>query len=229
MISFFIPIRKNSKRIKDKSTRKIGKYNLGLTEIKIQHLKKLKNIAQPYKPLPKIEFIISTDSDKIKKYLKKFPWIKLHNRSKQLATDDCLDDLIKEVPKICSGSYILWTHVTSPSFNEQCYKNFILHFLKNSKKHDSAFSADLIGTYILNSKYKWVSHDRKKNKWPRTQDLEKHFSVNSAAFIAKRKIYFNNKDRLGKKPLPILSESKTGFDIDEMEDLIFFRKNLMNN
>ena len=68
MISFFIPIRKNSKRIKDKSTRKIGKYNLGLTEIKIQHLKKLKNIAKNYKTLPKIEFIISTDSDKIKKY-----------------------------------------------------------------------------------------------------------------------------------------------------------------
>ena len=227
MISFFIPIRENSKRIKNKSTRRIGKFKLGLTEIKIRHLKKLKNLIKRYNKIPKIEFIVSTNSNKVKKYIKKFSWIKIHNRSKKLASDDCLDDLIKEVPKICSGNFILWTHVTSPCFDEFCYKNFILDFLKNLKKHDSAFSADLIGTYILNNKFKWVSHNMNKKKWPRTQDLEKHFSVNSAAFIAKRQIYIRQNNRLGSKPLPILSKAKTGFDIDEMEDLIFLKENLM--
>ena len=227
MISFFIPIRENSRRIKYKSTRKIGKFNLGLTEIKVNHLKKLKILIKKNKKIPKIEFIVSTDSNKVKKYIENFSWIKIHNRSKRLASDDCLDDLIKEVPKICTGNIILWTHVTSPCFNEFCYKDFIIQFLKNFKRHDSAFSADLIGTYILNSKYKWVSHNIKKKKWPRTQDLEKLFSVNSAAFIANKKTYLEHGNRLGNKPLPILSKEKTGFDIDEMEDLIFFKKNLM--
>ena len=46
MISIFIPIRKNSKRIKNKNIKKIGKFKYGLTEIKINHLEKLKNIFQ---------------------------------------------------------------------------------------------------------------------------------------------------------------------------------------
>ena len=36
MISFFIPIRKNSKRIKNKNIKKIGRNKFGLTEIKFQ-------------------------------------------------------------------------------------------------------------------------------------------------------------------------------------------------
>ena len=227
MISFFIPIKKNSKRVKNKSTRRIGKFKLGLTEIKILHLKKLKNILKKDNRLPKMEFIISTDCEKVKKYVKKYPWLKLHNRTRALATDDCLDKLIKEVPKICLGKFILWTHVTSPCFNEFCYKNFLLEFLKNIKKCDSAFSANLVGTFVLNDKYKWISHDITKKKWPRTQDLKKLFSVNSAAFIAKRSIYTKMNDRLGKKPFPIISEKWSGFDIDNMEDFDFYQRKLI--
>ena len=99
MISFFIPIRKNSKRIRNKSIKKIGHYKYGLTEIKINHLKKLKNIFKNEGKI-RIEFIISTDCKIVKEYVKNFRWIKLHERKKDLATDDCLDKLIKEVPKI---------------------------------------------------------------------------------------------------------------------------------
>ena len=43
MISFFIPIRKGSKRIKNKNIKPIKNFKLGLTEIKILQLRKLKN------------------------------------------------------------------------------------------------------------------------------------------------------------------------------------------
>lgn len=224
MISFFIPIRKNSKRIKNKSIKKIGRYKYGLTEIKINHLKKLKNIFKNEGKI-RIEFIISTDCKRVKEYVKNFRWIKLHERKKDLATDDCLDKLIKEVPKICLGKYILWTHVTSPCFDHNSYKKFIINFLNNKKRYNSAFSADLIGTYIMNKKSEWISHNISKKKWPRTQDLENHFSVNSAAFIAKRSVYIKNRDRLCKKPLPLLTPKGSGFDIDTKEDLFFFKKN----
>ena len=46
MISFFIPIRKNSKRIKNKNITKIGKYKYGLTQIKVTHLKRLKKLSK---------------------------------------------------------------------------------------------------------------------------------------------------------------------------------------
>ena len=224
MISFFIPARKNSKRIKNKSIRRIGSYKYGLTEIKINHLKKVRDLFNSGSSL-KVEFIISTDSQKVKNYVKNFKWIKIHHRTKDLAGDDCLDKLIKEVPKICSGQYILWTHVTSPCFDHKCYKKLISSFFKFKKKYNSAFSADLIGTYIMDYNSNWISHNYTKKKWPRTQDLKKYFSVNSAAFIAKKSVYIKNKDRLCRRPLPLITEKGKGFDIDSKEDLIFFKKN----
>ena len=224
MISFFIPIRKNSKRIKNKNINRIGHFRYGLTEIKIAQLKKVRVLFNKKLKL-KVEFIISTDSQEIKKFVHKFKWIKIHHRTKELAADDCMDKLIKEVPKICSGEYILWTHVTSPCFDHKCYEKLILKYLSSKKNYDSAFSADLIGTFIINDSFKWVSHNYNKKKWPRTQDLKDHFSVNNAAFIAKKSVYIKNNDRLCKRPLPHVTEKGKGFDIDTEEDLIFYKKN----
>ena len=41
MISIFLPIRKGSKRVKNKNLRPIGSIRFGLTEIKIKQIKKL--------------------------------------------------------------------------------------------------------------------------------------------------------------------------------------------
>ena len=89
MISIFLPIRKGSKRIKNKNIKPLPHHKFGLTELKIYQLKKLKK-----KLKKKLEIIVSTDCDRIKKYLLKFPWIKVNNRPKNLATDDSLDKLI---------------------------------------------------------------------------------------------------------------------------------------
>ena len=45
MISFFIPIRKNSKRVRNKNTRALPYFKYGLTEI-VNQLKKLKSIKR---------------------------------------------------------------------------------------------------------------------------------------------------------------------------------------
>ena len=216
MISIFIPIRKGSKRVVNKNFRPIGKYKLGLFEIKIRQLQKLKNINKKYN----FEFIISTDSKKVEKYCKKFKWIKIHKRRKSLAGDHSLQKLINLVPNICKGNYILWTHVTSPMFGSRDYINFLNSFYKNKKTiSSSAFSADIIQKFIYTEKAGWISHNaNKKIKWPRTQDLKKLYELNSAAIIAHRKIYINDKNRLCKKPIPILTSQNKGFDIDTIED-----------
>jgi len=146
----------------------------------------------------------------------------LHARPNHLAKDDCLDKLIAEVPKICKSKFILWTHVTSPFFDQKDYFSFIKKFLVQ-KKYKSAFSANLISTFILNEKNVWISHDRKKKKWPRTQDLKKFYSINSAAFIATRDNYIKFSDRLDSKPLPIITKKGSEFDIDFIEDMNYFK------
>ena len=216
MISFFIPIRSGSKRIKDKNTRSLPRFNFGLTEIKIKQIQKFKNLVKKYKIKQDFEYIVSTNCKKTIKYLKNYKWIKVHNRSRKLSMDDSLDDLIKILPDICSGDFILWTHVTSPFFDQHEYINFIKIFLRN--KFKSAFSADLIQKFIYNPKKKWISHQSSKKKWPRTQDLEPMFVANSGAFLANRKVYIKDNNRICKNPLPIVTHKEKGFDVDDIND-----------
>ena len=50
-----------------------------------------------------------------KKYLSQFKWIKVFDRSERLSADDCLDELVLEVPRICKKIY----------FMVSCYKPLI--------------------------------------------------------------------------------------------------------
>ena len=219
-LSIFVPIRKNSKRIKNKNIKPLPGLKLGLTELKIKQLKKFK-IQYLKKYNKNLEIVISTDCLKILKYTNKFSWIKVFERKKSLATDDSLEKLIRHVPQICKNEYILWTHVTSPMFNEIDYMKFIENFCFQKKKNNiskSAFSADIIQKFMLDEKRNWVSHNFRKKKWPKTQDVKRFFLVNSAAFIAKRETYERENDRLCRKPLAIKSRVGSGFDIDNIED-----------
>lgn len=205
----------------NKNISRIKNFKFGLTEIKLLQIKKLIFNLKKKKILANL--VVSTDSEIIKKFVSNKYWIKLHDRPKKLAQDDCLDQLIKEVPKICTGKYILWTHVTSPLFDHRDYLSFVEQFFAQ-KKHKSGFSANLISTFLLNDKNKWISHNRLKKKWPRTQDLKKFYSVNSAAFISSRENYIKFSDRLDNNPLPILTRKGAEFDIDFIDDMKYFKK-----
>ena len=111
-------------------------------------------------------------------------------------------------------------------FDEYCYINFIQTFLKKIKYYDSAFSATSIDSFLVNEDNKWLSHDRNKKKWPRTQDLKKFYLVNNAAFINSKKNYKSFSDRLDKKPLPIITHKYFDLDIDDKDDLIYLKNYL---
>jgi len=220
MISIFVPIRAGSKRVKNKNIRKISNFQLGLTEIKIKQLLKLKKKLGKKKD---IEFVIATNCLKVLDYCKHYKWIKTFRRNNKNSGDHSLNKVIKLAPKICTRKFILWTHVTSPLFNSHCYFEFINFFFKN-KTSKSAFSADLIQKFLYQKDKKWISHNKKKNKWPRSQDLKPTFVANSAAFIANRKTYIHANDRLCDDPFPIISKGNTGFDVDNKDDFQSLKK-----
>ena len=91
------------------------------------------------------------------------------------------------------------------------------------------FTSDLLKKFYTNSKGKYLSHDRKKNKWPRTQDLEELYIINSAGFLSSKKNYFRFKDRLCDNAKPYISRINSGFDIDDKNDFDFFEKYLIKN
>ena len=222
LISIFLPVRKGSKRVKNKNFASINNFKYGLLEIKVKQFLKLRKYFK--KREIEAEFIVSTDCNITKCFIKNYSWIKIHNRTKKFSKDDCLDLFINAVHNICLGNFILWTHVTSPLFNHFDYIHFLEFFLKSRKNFQSAFSATLIGSYVLNKKYKWISHNMKKKKWPRTQDLSPLYIVNNAAFIANRNVYKICKNRLDSFPLPILSRKGSDLDIDNKHDFDYFKK-----
>ena len=224
LVSIFFPVRSGSKRIKNKNIRPIKNFKAGLLEIKINHLIKLNKIFKKNLPNYKLEIIFSTNCKKTKSFLKKHSWIKVFDRKKSLSSDDVLDKLILEVPRICKGDIIFWSHVTSPLFDENLYISFIKKFLKNKNDFDSAFSATKIESFLMDENSNWLSHDVEKKKWPRTQDLKGMFVVNNALFASKREVYIKLKNRLGKRILPIATPKYYDLDIDCLGDLEILKK-----
>ena len=88
LVSIFFPVRKGSKRIKNKNIRKINQYDHGLLEIKVNHLKKLRKLFKDKFHDYEIEFVFSTNCKKTKKFLKNKNWIKVFDRKEHLSSDD---------------------------------------------------------------------------------------------------------------------------------------------
>ena len=95
--------------------------------------------------------------------------------------------------------------------------NFYLKQKKNFTSQ-SAFTCETINKFVMNEKNEFISHNEKKIKISRTQDLKKMYLINSAAFIA-TKVYIKNSNRLCKKPMKY--ECKNILDLILMIMIIF--------
>ena len=215
MISIFLPIKKTSRRIPNKNISRIKNYKYGLTEIKLNQLKKLFFLLK--KKEINCDITVSTDSPIVKKYVSSLPWVNLHDRPNHLAKDDCLDSLIKEVPKMCKSKFILWTHVTSPFFDEKNYSEAIKTYKKNIKKYDTLIGANIIQDFIFD-KTKPYNYNPKKTYWPNTQTLKKLYKINNTIFLTSAKIYLKVKNRIGKKLFFYNVEKINSIDIDNIDD-----------
>ena len=68
--------------------------------------------------------------------------------------------------------------------------------------------------------------------WPRTQDLDPLYPINHTMFLAKREVYVEQKNRLGKKILLHVMDEFHSFDIDWPDDFVIAEimyKNLYGN
>ena len=215
-ISVFLPCRAGSKRIKNKNIKKIHNFKFGLFEIKISQLLKIKNIQKIY---------ISTDDDKILDYCFRIRSSKilLDKRKAELCLDSTkLEDLISHASDLVQEDHILWTHVTSPFVNSNLYKNMISQYLSFKNNFDSLMSVNKIQKYLWHNN-KIFNYKHNLIKWPSTQDLIPLYEITSGAFIASRKIYKTQKDRIGKNPYLFNLSDIESFDVDWPEDF-----NLLN-
>ena len=214
-VTCFLPCRAGSERVKNKNTRQFAGIEGGLLKIKLDQLIRCSLIDT---------IVLSTDDQKVIDVSKPYGnRIRIDNRPSELASSDAsTDDLIRYVGKIISGPHILWTHVTSPFTGEDIYTRAIndyFSFIKTDK-FDSLMSVTPLRVHVWDRKGEPVNYKRAEIRWPRSQQVDPLFEVNSAIFINSRENYITLEDRIGLKPLLFEMERTESLDIDYEDDFL---------
>ena len=121
------------------------------------------------------------------------------------------------------GKMVAWkdatTHVLTHSLH---YGNAVFEGVRAYKLdegYDSLVGVTALKNFLLNKEGKLINNTT-DIPWPRTQDLEALYPINHAMFLAKREVYVEQKNRIGKKPLLHIMDELHSFDIDWPDDFI---------
>lgn len=214
-IAFFLPTRKGSERVCNKNTRPFADIEGGLIENKIQQLLSTKNLD---------EIILSTNDEKCIYIAEKYTSdtrLRIIPRPEELCLSSTnLQDLIRYVPTITNADHILWGHVTTPLAGADIYESAVEKYLSVlNDGYDSLVSVKELRNFLLDKTGHLVNNNTNL-PWPRTQDLEPLYEINHAIFLAKREVYTNMANRIGKKPFLFLMDELHSKDIDWEEDFI---------
>lgn len=211
-VAFFLPTRKGSERVIDKNTRPFAGIKGGLVENKVKQLLETKLID---------EIIFSSNDETCMAVAERFrdSRLRIVERPKDLCLSTTnLQDLICYVPTITDADHILWGHVTTPLCGADQYDAGIkLYFDKLCEGYDSLVGVTELKNFLLNREGKLINNTT-DIPWPRTQDLEALYPINHTMFLAKREVYTEQKNRIGRKPVLHIMDELHSFDIDWPDD-----------
>ena len=224
-----VPCKAGSKRVREKNIRNFA--NSNLVKIKLNQLLKV----------PEIKLIVvSTDDEEVISICRSFrnPKIKINlekrdesSRISNLGLVGYIVQMIKE-----KEGHLLWTHVTSPFFTEKTYSRAIKSYFSNLGEYDSLASVQKIQSFIWDESMNPVNYSIEKGRWPKTQDTNPLYILNSGIFMIPIPLMKKLKDRLGKKVFFFETNDIENIDIDwpenfEIADLLwknFKRKSTSN-
>ena len=84
---------------------------------------------------------------------------------------------------------------------------------------DSLLTARKIGQFVVNDENEIINCDRKKEKWPRTQDLPKWYELDSGIEpIMSIDLIKSLHDRIGQRPYLYITDAIQSIDIDYKEE-----------
>ena len=204
IIAAVIVSRKGSKRIQNKSKKKINNQNL--IERKILQLKKVKLINKIY---------LGTNDVSLKKISLKYK-INFVKREEKYCDEIKTNakDMIKNMLKFVDADVILWAHLTNPFINEKHYDKAIKIFKKLKKKYDSLFSATILKNHFWDHKKKPINHNPFAKKHIISTKLPPIYSQNGGIFIRFKKDMIKDGGFIGKKPFIFEMNEIDGWDLD---------------
>ena len=207
-VAFYLPTRKGSERVANKNTRPFAGIEGGLVENKIRQLLKTKLID---------EIIFSSNDEACIAIAEKYhdSRLKIIERPMELCLSSTnLQDLICYVPTVTDADHILWGHVTTPMCGAEQYDAAVeLYMKKLDEGYDSLVGVTELKNFLLNKDGELINNTT-DIPWPRTQDLEALYPINHTIFLAKREVYVEQQNRIGKKPMLHIMDEMHSFDID---------------
>ncbi len=202
-----IPVKKKSKRVKNKNFIKFNKKNLLIH--KIEKLKKVKYIDK---------IIVNTDSDEAID-IAKFYNIEFHRRHKYFATSKCSNsEFWGHIGLVTPSPTIMFTNCTSPLIKIETYNKILKTFKNNSSKIDSLNTVTDVKEFLY-LKNKSVNFNPKEA--PNSQNLPDVVKLNFAVNIIKKEIMIKKRSVIGNKPKFFKLNEIEGFDIDTEFDFEF--------
>lgn len=218
-VTFFLPCRRGSQRVKNKNTKPFAGIKGGLLRIKLEQLLKVEALNK---------IVLSTNDELVISIAHSIgnDAIVIDNRPDHLCTSETsTDDLIGYVPSIIESGIVCWTHVTSPFVGAEHYDLMIQQYFNGLPKGmDSLMSVTKLYKFLWN-KERPLNYDREQEKWPRTQTIDPVYEVNSAAFIADISVYRKHNDRIGKNVSFYEMDEMLAHDIDWEYDFHFAEAN----
>jgi len=203
-----IPIKGNSKRVKNKNIKLIYKKSL------------FKYLLEKISYCNFDDVYVDTDINLVKKFAidKGF---KIINRKPFLKTDKANgNDLLNYHSKIIDADIYFQLFVTSPLLSINTI-NKCIKIMKTYKKYDSIFTATKIYSWFW-LKNKPVNYNPKT--LPRSQDARPIIMETTGLYGIRKKTLKKLNCRIGKKPyMYFLNNPKEILDIDNKEDIDYFK------
>ena len=203
-IALVIATRKGSKRIKNKSLKKFGKYNL--TTLKLRQALKVGSFNNYY---------FSSDIESLNKYAKKLGYTLIH-RPKKFLGSATISDFAPYLQKFIREEHFCYLTNTSPLLKDSTIRKAIKIYKNlNIKKNDSLSTFESCHDFLWNEK---SSINYKVKNQPKSQDLKKLYKFNPAICIIPTDLIGKVKNVIGHKPYKLVIRKPESIDIDTIYD-----------
>jgi CMP-N,N'-diacetyllegionaminic acid synthase len=208
MFTAIIPVRKGSRRLKNKNIASFSSSNL--LEYKINQLKKVKYITK---------IVVSSDCDYMLS-IAELCGVTAHKRSAEYC-DEQTKTFSEVVEHICSevdGEHVLWATCTSPLVEPNDYFDAIVCYLKQLKLgFDSLMSVEELKRYLWTETGP-LNYKLGSGHVP-SQELPPLYRVTDGILLAPRAKMIEWKYFHGVKPYKYVMDKRSSVDIDDKLDL----------
>jgi len=211
-LTAIIPVRKGSRRLRDKNIAPFAGTNLLL--YKIEQLKKVNEISR---------IVVSSDSDLMLEMATKAN-VHTHKRAKEYCDEKTktFGEVVKHIAENVEGDHILWATCTSPLVFPKVYSDAITKYyaaLKNG--FDSLASVEIIKRYLWDEQGP-INYKLGLKHVP-SQQLPNLYIITDGILLAPREKMVEWSYFHGKNPYKYVVDKRTAVDVDDGLDLICAR------